>query len=123
MANNLTRRELIKSATMAAGIAAIGGEWTEGEATASRSPNERLNIAVIGCGGQGASDLGNVSRENIVALCDVDEARARDSFNKYPKGPKYADFRVMLEKPKEIEAVVVSCPGNTHPLARMMAIN
>src|SRR5690242_3971596 len=37
------------------------------------SPNSKLNIAGIGIGGQGGNDIDEVSTENIVALCDVDD--------------------------------------------------
>ena len=47
-------------------------------------PNEKLNLAVIGIGGQGKSNLNGASKENVVALCDVDETRAGDGFSKNP---------------------------------------
>src|SRR5882672_877086 len=59
------------------------------------SPNEKLNIAGIGIGGQGASDVEQVSSENIVALCDVDSDYAAKTFNKYPQAKQYKDYRVM----------------------------
>src|SRR5437868_304185 len=112
MSTQITRRELIKKSALAGGLAALGGVWTEGEARASRSPNEKLNTAHIGVGGQGGSDLGEFGKlpnVNVVALCDVDEARAADSFKAYPSAKKYFDFREMLEKEsKNIDAVVVS---------------
>ncbi|MHC4603886.1 MAG: Gfo/Idh/MocA family protein, partial [Planctomycetota bacterium] len=85
-------------------------------------PSEKLNIAGIGVGGQGSWDLDNVSSENIVALCDVDWDRAVDTFKRYPKARKYRDFRRMLEKEKNIDAVVVATPDHTHAVATMMAI-
>jgi predicted dehydrogenase len=85
-------------------------------------PSEKLNIAGIGVGGQGRWDLDNVNSENIVALCDVDWARAADTFKSYPKAKKYRDFRVMLGKEKEIDAVVVATPDHTHAVASMLAI-
>src|ERR1051325_2247940 len=118
---SLSRRELIRNATLASGLAALGGIFSEGEARASRSPNEKLNIACIGCGGQGGSDLGNVKSESIVALCDVDEVRAGDAFKAFPSVPKYADFRKMLEQ-KDIEAVTISIPDHLHAPAASMAI-
>ena len=50
-------------------------------------PSERVNVAGIGAGGMGGGDIATVSRlgANIVALCDVDEARAAGSFNAFPK--------------------------------------
>src|SRR6266566_2767400 len=60
---------------------------------------DKLNIAAIGCGGQGGVILNQAAQtENIVALCDVDSVRAADNFKKFDKQPKYEDFRVMLEK-------------------------
>ncbi len=82
----------------------------------------KLNIAIIGAGGQGGGNLNNVSRENIVALCDVDSARAAGAFNKYPTVAKYQDYRVMLDKQKDIEAVVVSTPDHVHAFASITAM-
>src|SRR5271157_3501920 len=59
---------------------------------------EKLNVAAIGCGGQGGADLNAAAAtENIVAMCDVDEARAAANFKRFEKVPKYKDFRVMLD--------------------------
>ncbi|MBN1359846.1 MAG: Gfo/Idh/MocA family oxidoreductase [Sedimentisphaerales bacterium] len=86
-------------------------------------PSEKLNIAGIGVGGQGATDLLAVSSENIVALCDVDRRQAAETFKKHPGARRYSDFRVMLEKEgKNIDAVVVATPDHTHAVASMMAI-
>src|SRR5437016_4253040 len=60
---------------------------------------DKLNVASIGCGGQGGVDLNNAAAtENIVALCDVDEVRSAANFQRFDKAPKYKDFRVMLDK-------------------------
>src|SRR5579859_5755456 len=60
---------------------------------AGTSPNEKLNIAGIGIGGQGGSDLGNMESENIVALCDVDKNHAAHIFKKYPEAKQFTDYR------------------------------
>jgi len=87
------------------------------------APSEKLNIAGIGVGGQGAGDIANVASENIVALCDVDHRQAAETFKRHPNARQYADFRVMLEKEgKKIDAVVVATPDHTHAVASMMAI-
>jgi len=83
------------------------------------SANDKLNIAAIGAGGKGAADLSSVSRENIVALCDVDDAKAAESYERYPKATRYKDFRVMLEKEKGIDAVIIATPDHTHAVAAM----
>lgn len=86
------------------------------------SPNNKLNIAGIGIGGQGAWDLQEVSSENIVALCDVDSSYAAKTFAAYPNAKRYKDFRTMLEKEKSIDAVVVATPDHTHAIVSMAAI-
>ncbi|HOJ33628.1 MAG TPA: Gfo/Idh/MocA family oxidoreductase [Candidatus Hydrogenedentes bacterium] len=86
------------------------------------SANEKLNIAGIGVGGQGKGDLRNCGTENIVALCDVDWNRAADTFKTFPNAKRYKDFRVMLEKEKDIDAVVISTPDHTHAVAAMAAM-
>ncbi|HUW19220.1 MAG TPA: Gfo/Idh/MocA family oxidoreductase [Sedimentisphaerales bacterium] len=85
-------------------------------------PSEKLNIAFIGAGGQGERNIRQLSGENIVALCDVDYERAAEMFKLYPAVPKYRDFREMLDKQKDIEAVVITTPDHTHAVAAMMAI-
>jgi len=88
-----------------------------------KPPSDKLNIAGVGVGGRGASDLQAVSSENIVVLCDVDWRHAAGTFRRYPRAKKYKDFRVMLEKEdKNIDAVVVATPDHVHAPASMMAI-
>jgi len=85
-------------------------------------PSEKLNIAAVGIGGVGKRDLKNVETENIVALCDVNEKQAGPVFDAYPKAKKYKDFRKMLEKEKNIDAVMTATPDHTHAVVTMMAI-
>jgi predicted dehydrogenase len=77
---------------------------------------DKLNVAAIGCGGQGGTDLNAAAQtENIVALCDVDENRAAANFKKFEKQPKYKDFRVMLDKEgKNIDACTIGIPDFMH---------
>src|SRR5262245_42516490 len=90
----------------------------------SQSANEKLNIGIIGAGGQGGGNLNRITAlgENIVALCDVDEERAKKSFEKFTQAEKFHDFRQMLEKRKDIDAVVVSTPDHQHAVAGVMAM-
>jgi len=121
MSKQLNRREMLRGTTLA-GV----GVWLSPGANAradSQSPNEKLNIALIGAGGRGASNLAGVASENIVALCDVDERRAGASFAKYPSIKKFHDFRQMLDDmDKQIDAVVVSAPNHIHAPASVMAM-
>jgi hypothetical protein len=77
---------------------------------------DKLNVASIGCGGQGGVDLNDAAKtENIVAMCDVDEARAAANFKKFEKVTKYKDFRVMLDKEgKNIDACTIGIPDFMH---------
>ncbi|MFV1967520.1 MAG: Gfo/Idh/MocA family oxidoreductase, partial [Pirellulaceae bacterium] len=85
--------------------------------------NDKLNIAGVGVGGQGRSDISNVSGEHIVALCDVHESRAAKTFEKHTEAKKYKDFRRMLdEMGDQIDAVVVSTPDHTHAVVAVAAM-
>ena len=84
-----------------------------------QSPNEKLNIASIGVGGKGFSDVVTCDTENIVALCDVDWRNAAGAFRKYSKAKQYKDFRKMLDECKTIDAVTISTPDHMHAIAAM----
>jgi len=123
MANHLTRREFLRQAALTGSAVAVAGTLTAPAPGDPGSPNDRLNIAIIGPGGRGATNLQGVSGENIVAICDVDDRRAAGAFKQYPKAKRYRDFRKMLtELDKQIDAVVVSTPDHTHAAASVMAM-
>ena len=86
------------------------------------APSDKLNIAGIGIGGKGKVNLRNMVDQNIVALCDCDYAYADKVFKTYPKAKKYMDYREMLEKQKDIEAVVIATPDHTHALQAAAAM-
>jgi predicted dehydrogenase len=87
-----------------------------------RSANEKLNIAGIGVGGQGAHDLAQFASHNIVALCDVDAQYARGTFERYPKAKRYTDYRRMLDEQKDIDAVIIATPDHTHACIAVAAM-
>jgi len=87
--------------------------------------NSKLNIAGIGVGGQGRSDLNAFAAlgQNIVALCDVDRKRAGDVYQKHPSARSYQDFRRMFdEMERQIDAVLVATPDHTHAVAAIAAM-
>ena len=84
--------------------------------------NEKLDIAVIGAGGRGGSNLSSVSSENIVALCDVNANNLEAASRKFPKATTYSDFRKLFDKEKQLDAVVVSTCEHTHAFATMLAL-
>jgi predicted dehydrogenase len=121
--NNISRRTFIfGSAVMAAGCATAGKRPCS--APRKVSANEKLNIAGVGVGGKGSSDVeGAAEGNNVVALCDVDWRTAAGTFEKFPNATKYKDFRVMLEKEyNNIDAVTVSTPDHMHAPAAMAAM-
>jgi predicted dehydrogenase len=124
MTSSSSRRDFLKQ-TALAGTGFWVAAGLESAPLKQPGPNDRVNIAAIGSGGQGQSDLGQfakVAGVNIVALCDVDDNRAAKSYGQYPKAARYPDFRVMLEKQKDIDAVLVATPDHVHAHASVMAM-
>ncbi len=120
MSTPISRREMLRTSAVAAGVWTMTGRLTHGQST---SPNEKLNIAGIGVGGRGAADVNGVESENIVALCDVDEQRAAGTFQRFPQAKRYKDFRKMLDEIHgQIDAVVIGTPDHTHAVAGVMAM-
>ncbi len=129
----ISRREFMGGAAAAAMAFTIVPRHVLGGA-GDTPPSEKLNVAGVGVGGMGASnidaiagyskenDVVTMSGENIVALCDVDEKYAGPVFDRYPKAKKYRDFRRMLEKQKDIDAVVIATPDHTHAVVAMAAM-
>ncbi len=118
--SGISRRDMIRSSAAALAFSVVPASVLAGPGRTP--PSEKLNIAGIGVGGQGSWDLDNVSSENIIALCDVDWDRAAETFKRYPQAKKHRDFRIMLEKEKGIDAVVVATPDHNHAVATMMAL-
>ena len=116
-----TRRELLKTAAMATAAVTISRQGALAAET-TKSPNEKLNIAGIGVGGMGNHNLKLCADENIVALCDVDQDYAAKTYKEYPKAKVYIDYREMLEKQKDIDAVIVATPDHTHAMIAMACI-
>ncbi len=101
-------------------------------------PSEKLNVAGVGLGGMGRHNILDIAGfeldedkkivpkeqpgENIVALCDVDDELAAGIYEIFPKAKKYRDFRRMLEKQKDIDAVVIATPDHTHAVIAMAAM-
>ena len=120
-----TRRSFIKkSAVIATGISIIPRHVMGG--IGFTPPSDKLNIAGIGAGGKGTSDIAEFAKSpyvNIVSFCDVDDRQAVKSRTSFPKASYFNDFRKMLEKEgKNIDAVSVSTPDHTHAVATYAAM-
>jgi predicted dehydrogenase len=115
----LSRRQLVRRAALA-GVSLLGLPGI----LRSKSPNEKLNIVMIGCGGRGESNLAEMTGENIVALCDVNENNLLQAASKAPRARKFKDFRRLYTelKDSEFDAVVVSSTEHTHAFATLPAL-
>ena len=87
--------------------------------------NDMLDVAVIGAGGRGTSNIGELlatGAVNIVALGDCDERQAAESFAKLPNAKRYSDWRKLLDAEKTIDAVLVSTPDHNHAIISIAAM-
>lgn len=110
----VTRRSFLGTMLATAAAPAVLG---------AANPNEKLNVAVIGCGGRGAGNLGEVAAtENIVALCDVNERNLDAAATRHPKAKKFVDFREVFDHASSFDAVVVSTAEHTHAFATLPAL-
>lgn len=116
-----SRRHFIQISTLAASGLAFAG-CSSKPRPRRMSANDKLNIACIGAAGKGASDTNHCATDNIVALCDVDEEKCAGQRAKYPKATFYKDWRELLDKEKNIDAVVISTPDHLHALIASAAI-
>ena len=95
-----------------------------GAAFGHKAPSDKLNIAAVGIGGMGNSNINAVKgSENIVALCDTDWNYAKNVFNAFPKAKRFWDWREMYDKAaNEIDAVICATPDHTHALVSAYAM-
>ncbi len=116
--NGISRRYFFYGSLLAGAVPRGGfGSMPSLRMLGYKSPNEKLNLAAIGAGGQPFSDLraAVAGVENVVALADVDFGRAARGFETWPTAEKYKDFRQMLDRQgKQIDAVVIGTPDHTH---------
>jgi len=115
----MNRRTFLKQSSVAgAGVLVL----KSGILKAGQSPNEKLNIAIIGVGGRGAGNMNSVKNENIVALCDVNEKNLAAAVKQFPGATTYVDWRKCLEQ-KNIDAIVCSTTDHTHAFVNVWAMN
>ncbi len=122
MKNQITRRKFL-------GHSALGGAGLlilkNSKLALASEANSKLNLAGVGVGGQGRGNLDNFAGlgVNMVAFCDVDQARAGDIYMKHPGARPFKDFRRMFdEMEKEIDAVAVCTPDHTHAVVAVTAM-
>lgn len=131
---DVTRRTVMGGAVATAGLAAMPA----GAAARKLSASDKVNIAVIGGGGMGATNMSKLTGQNIVALADPDLGHVAKSFVAkkdgtidpsrellkvaYDRAAKYADYRRMFDAQKDIDAVLIATPDHHHAVAARMAM-
>src|SRR5688500_15798225 len=133
---DFSRRDFVADSAKLALGAMIIPRHVLGATPSRRAPSDTLNVAVVGFGGMGMNNTMELvdAGENLVAVCDIDSAfverqlagklrpnnqgvvspaavKLRDA---YAKAARYTDFREMLDKQKDIEAVIIATPDHLH---------
>lgn len=113
-----TRRQFIQT-TAAAGTGIL--LLPSGTLAGANSPNNKLNIALIGAYGRGKAHYDAISTENVVALCDIDEEHLAIAAERFPKAKHYVDWRKCLEQ-KDLDAVVCCTTDHTHAFVAILSL-
>ncbi len=122
MSHAIHRRQFL---TRTAGLAALASGVHIGSAPAapSSSPNEKLNLAIIGAGNKGWHNVQQLTSQNIVALCDVDTNFLDKAAASFPQAKQFRDYRRLLDDAQQqFDGVVVSTADHTHAPATSIAI-
>ncbi|HWQ92579.1 MAG TPA: Gfo/Idh/MocA family oxidoreductase, partial [Clostridia bacterium] len=136
--NQLNRRQFLRTATTATAAVSLVPRHVLGGPNFV-APSEKINLAIIGCGGQGRTNLRALTQHpdvQVIAIADPIEFHNLDEF--YYKGTAgrlpvkaeiekhfsgktpnfkvadYEDFRVMLQKEKAIDAILCATPDHQH---------
>ncbi|MDR0391655.1 MAG: Gfo/Idh/MocA family oxidoreductase, partial [Planctomycetaceae bacterium] len=119
-----SRRRFLQTA------AVIGlGSYCAPAILADKSPNSKLNIAIVGVGGQGGANIRALvgqtkNSEHLLAFCDVNSKTLEQQADKYKVEHRYKDYRVLLdEKGKELDAILVATLDHTHGIISCSAMN
>ncbi|MEJ2701243.1 MAG: Gfo/Idh/MocA family oxidoreductase [Sedimentisphaerales bacterium] len=122
MSSRCNRRAFLKSTTVA-GLSTLF--LRDSRSAYGYAANEKLGVALIGVGGRGSWFVSTIPKldTNVVAMCDVNDRKAAISFKEIPQAKKFHDFRKMLdEMGRDIDAVVIAVPDNTHAVAAAAAM-
>ena len=116
----ITRRSMLGATAAGAGLMIVPRHVL---GRGQKAPSDKLNIAAVGAGGKGRSDIEGVASENIVALCDIDWQRAEQAMNAHPDAARYHDYREMFDRHgDELDAVLVSTADHTHAVITAEAL-
>jgi predicted dehydrogenase len=115
----IQRRQFLKSSA-AAGVGFL--ILPSGTLSGANAPSNKLNVAMIGTWGRADAHFGAISKENVVALCDVDENHVAYAAEKFPNAKHYVDWRKCLDQ-KDLDAVICCTTDHTHAFIANWAMN
>jgi predicted dehydrogenase len=116
---SIKRRQFLKSASYTAGAGFLLPRF---KLFGADAPSNKLNIALIATGHRAQDHFQIMSRENVVAICDINEKHLAAAAQKFPRAMQYADWRKCLEQ-KDIEAIVCCTLDHTHAFIVNWAMN
>lgn len=115
----MQRRDLLKSAAAStAGLTILKSGMLRGQT----APSNKLNIALVGVWGRGTAHYASIARENVVAVCDVNDQRTKEVLGVFPNAKPYFDWRKMIEQ-KDIEALIICTADHHHAFIANWALN
>ncbi|MFT5109757.1 MAG: putative dehydrogenase [Pseudoalteromonas tetraodonis] len=115
----MKRRHFLSSSTaVGAGLLVLPSGLRAGP----NAPSNKLNVAMIGTWGRAHAHFDAIAKENVVALCDVDENHLASAAKKFPKAKTYVDWRKCLEQ-KDLDAVIICTTDHTHSFIANWAMN
>jgi hypothetical protein len=118
----VTRRQFLGGVAAGAGLLVVPRFVIGGEPD-KPAPSDKVYVAIVGAGGRGNEQLGEVGLDNIVAMADVDDKQGASGFGKCPKAKKFKDFRKMFdEMEKSFDAVLVATPDHCHAVISIAAM-
>lgn len=121
----LQRRSFVKSAAAAAAATTLPSWFVDQISRAQATTlaaNDKLSIALIGCGGRGKAVMREAALHgDVVAYCDVDDTRLAQAKELWPQATALKDFRKLLER-KDVDVVVNGTPDHWHTLVNIAAL-
>jgi predicted dehydrogenase len=117
--HSIKRRQFLKSSAV---LGAAGLLLPRFKLFGADAPSNKLNIALLGTWGRGEAHFDVLSRQNVVALCDINDKHLAFGASKFPKATQYADWRKCIEQ-KDIDAVVCCTLDHTHAFVANWAMN
>lgn len=117
-----SRRRFLQQSVLATSASVLGFPAI----VSSRSPNGKMNLAIIGSGGRGGSHVGEAKKMpelvDVMALCDVNSKNLEYAAAQFPQARNYKDYRELHTKMEDIDAVFVATTEHTHAFAMLPAL-